>query len=74
MAMLAGYGIQWAGYDGAPDVLEQTPLVKRTMTTMLGGIPLACIGVGALLFSRFRLTSEEHARIRGEVEARRAAE
>ncbi|MCA9513173.1 MAG: MFS transporter [Myxococcales bacterium] len=72
MGMIAGFGLQWAGYDPSPEALEQPLVVKRAMTAMLGGIPLACIACGAALFTRYRLSAEEHARIRAALDARAA--
>ncbi len=71
MIALAGWALAWSGYDGQAE--EQTELAKRTMVLMMGGFPLVCYFVGALFFSRFRLTEAEHARIRDELDARREA-
>ena len=42
------------------------------MVILMGGFPLVCYGVGAIAFSRFSLTEQEHARIRVELDARAA--
>ena len=71
MIALAGWALAWSGYDG--QAAEQTEFAKRTMVLMMGGFPLVCYFVGALLFSRFRLTEADHARIRVELDARSEA-
>jgi len=70
MAAVAGLAIQQAGYDGSAEVVEQSALVKRTITGLLGGIPLGCIAIGLILFTRYKLTGEEHARIRAALDER----
>jgi GPH family glycoside/pentoside/hexuronide:cation symporter len=67
MAMIAGSVLAWSGF--VPDQ-EQTEFVKRSMTGMLGGIPFTCLLIGSMLFSRYKLTTDEHARIRAELDAR----
>ena len=44
------------------------------MVVLMGGFPLVCFAIGALLFSRFDLTEAEHARIRAELDERAAAD
>ena len=70
MIGLVGQALEWSGFDGA--VQQQTELVRSTMVILMGGFPLVCYGVGAIAFSRFSLTEQEHARIRIELDARAA--
>lgn len=70
MAMVAGTTLAWSGFVPGQ---EQTELVKNLMTTMLGGIPFSCLLIGAILFRRYRFTSEEHARVRAQLDARGAS-
>ena len=72
MIGLVGWALEWSGFDGQAEV--QTEFVKTTMIVLMGGFPLVCFAVGALLFSRFDLTEAEHARIRAELDARAAAD
>lgn len=66
MAGLTGASLQWVGF--VPNV-EQTEEVRLMMRSLNGLVPLACIIVGAAIFSRFRLTEREHARIRAALDA-----
>ena len=62
-----GVGLDWAGFvPGA----EQTDGVKRTMVFLMGGMPLVGFVIGMLVFSRFRLTRNEHARLMREIRSR----
>ena len=68
MIGVVGWALEWSGFDG--DAETQSELVNTTMIVLMGGFPLVCYLLGALLFSRFNLTEAEHARIRGELDAR----
>jgi GPH family glycoside/pentoside/hexuronide:cation symporter len=70
LASSAGLALGLAGYE--PNV-EQTEPVKRTMVFLLGGMPLLGYAIGALAFSRFSLSEDDHARVRRELDARAAA-
>jgi GPH family glycoside/pentoside/hexuronide:cation symporter len=67
MAMIAGLMLQWVGFE--PN-MEQTEDTKLAIRTLMGTVPLVSFGVGAAIFWGFRLTEEEHARIRAELDAR----
>ncbi len=69
MAMFTGFALQWVGFQ--PNV-EQTDEVKFVMRALNGLAPLTCMAIGAAIFTRFRLTEAEHARIALELAARRA--
>lgn len=71
MAMLTGLALQQAGF--VPNI-EQTETTKLIMRALIALVPLGCFVVGAAIFSRFRLTEAEHARIRVELDARREAD
>lgn len=71
MVGVVGFALEWSGYvENAP---EQTPLAKNTMILLMGGVPLFGYGIGSLVFTRFRLTEAEHARIRSELDQKAAA-
>jgi sugar (glycoside-pentoside-hexuronide) transporter len=67
MAMVAGWALSAVGF--APNQVQdaETQLVIRALITV---VPAVCILGGALLLTRFRLTEDEHARIRGELDSR----
>jgi len=71
MIGLVGYALSWSNF--VPNEPEQTELVKNTMILLMGGFPLVCYLIGAIAFSRFRLTEREHARIRTELDVRNQA-
>lgn len=68
MIGLVGWALEWSGFDAS--VKEQSEFTKDTMVILMGGFPLVCYAIGAIAFSRFRLTESEHARIRAELDAR----
>jgi GPH family glycoside/pentoside/hexuronide:cation symporter len=68
---LAGITLQWIGF--VPNV-EQTEATKLAILVLYALFPAAGMAIGVSLFFRFRFTEEEHARIRGELDARAAAE
>jgi GPH family glycoside/pentoside/hexuronide:cation symporter len=70
MAMLTGLALSAVGFE--PNV-EQTEETKWVIRSLMGSVPLASFAIGALIFSRFRLTETEHAEIRAELD-RRATE
>ena len=51
----------------------QTMTVQISMVTLYGALPLLCYVIGAVLFSRFKLTEQEYAVIRAELDRRAAA-
>ncbi len=65
---LAGLALDWAGY---VENAEQSALTRRVMVMLIGGVPCVSFVIGILAFSRFRLDSAEHARIRHAIDARR---
>ncbi len=71
MIGLVGWALEWSGFDGQADV--QTEVVRNTMIVLMGGFPLVCYLIGAVLFLRFDLSEAEHARIRADLDARNAA-
>ncbi len=68
---LAGFTLQFIGFE--PNV-EQTDTAKLTIRVLYAVFPCVSMIIGVSLFMRFRLTSEEHERIRAELDARHAAE
>ena len=68
-ASVAGFGLEFSGYDPALEVQPQQ--VQDAIVWMAGGIPFVCYAIGTLLFARFGLTSEEHARIQRELAVQR---
>ena len=68
MVGLVGWSLDLAGFDG--QVEEQTVLVQQTMVALMGGVPLVCYLIGALIFRRFDLSESEHARIRAALDER----
>lgn len=71
MIGLVGWALALAGFDGEAE--KQTAVVNQTMLVLMGGLPLVCYLIGAVVFSRFELTEAEHARIRAELDTRNAA-
>jgi GPH family glycoside/pentoside/hexuronide:cation symporter len=67
IAMLVGIVLQVAGY--VPNV-EQTFEVKLVIVGLYGLLPLACFGIGAIIFMGFKLDAAEHGRIRRELDRR----
>ena len=49
---------------------DQSAVVKNAMILLNGGIPCLCFVVGITVFTRFRLDSAEHTRIREAIAAR----
>lgn len=72
MIGLVGFALQWSDFQ--PNQPAQTELVERTMVFLMGGFPFVCYLIGAIAFTRFSLTASEYAKIRGELDARQAAE
>ncbi|CAM3603698.1 MFS transporter [Polaromonas hydrogenivorans] len=68
MMMLAGFALQFSGF--LPNQ-EQTMQVKLTITSLNGLLPFICFMIGAWVLKHFKLTPEEHARIRSDLDARR---
>ncbi len=67
---LAGVALQYVGF--APNV-EQTETTKLAITLLFTGLPCISLVIGTTIFLRFRLTEEEHRRIRAELDARAEA-
>ena len=67
MIAIAGWALQGSGFER--DV-EQTVQVKRTILFLMGIAPMVCIAIGMIAFSRFKLSSVEHARIRAVLDQR----
>ncbi len=68
MVGIVGFALEASGFVGnQPD---QSPLVRQTMLLLMGGFPLVCYSIGAVVFSRYSLTEHEHTRIRAELDAR----
>ena len=61
VAMVAGFALQWVGF--VPNA-EQTAETKDMISSLKSFVPVATIAIGALIFTRFRLTESEHASIR----------
>jgi GPH family glycoside/pentoside/hexuronide:cation symporter len=68
---LTGLVLQLSGY--VPNA-EQTASVKLAMLSLYGLFPMVCYGLGAFLFSRFRLDAAGYAEIRSALDARKSAE
>ena len=64
---LTGFALQASGFE--PNA-EQAPQALWTLKLLFAGGPLLGNGIGALIFTRFKLDSAEHARIRSELERR----
>jgi GPH family glycoside/pentoside/hexuronide:cation symporter len=71
MIFITGMALSLVGYE--PNV-EQTDLVKFTMSALMSWVSASCFIVGIWIFSRFQLSETEHARIRAELDARSAAQ
>ena len=70
MIFITGATLELVGY--VPNV-EQTELVKFTMSALMSWVSAGCFIVAIWIFARFELTEDEHARIRRELDARAAA-
>ena len=64
MLLLTGFALEAAGF--VPNQ-PQSMTVQLTMVSLYGALPLVCYGIGAGLFSRFKLNEEAYAEIRGEL-------
>lgn len=69
MAMATGIALDQVGF---VQNAAQTEEVKFAMRALIGLVPFGCFAVGMLIFSRYSLTEATHARIREQIEARRA--
>jgi len=67
MMLLTGYVLQVAGF--VPNE-PQTMTVKVAIAGLYGLFPMACYGLGALLFSRFTLDERAFRQIRAELDRR----
>ena len=70
MLLLTGFVLEASGF--LPNQ-PQTMAVQISMVTLYGALPLLCYVIGAVLFSRFKLTEQEYAVIRAELDRRAAA-
>ncbi len=70
MLLLTGFVLQFVGF--VPNQ-PQTMTVQVAMVTLYGIFPLVCYGIGAALFSRFKLDEAAHGEIRRELDRRGAA-
>lgn len=62
-----GFALAWL--DFVPNA-EQTATVQNGLRVISALVPAVLYSAGALLFMRFRLTQNEHARVRAELDAR----
>lgn len=69
MLLLTGFVLQASGF--APNV-EQTMTAKVAMVSLYSLFPLVCYAIGSVMMIRFKLDETEHARIRVELQRRRA--
>lgn len=67
MIALVGFALSWSGYS---ENTEQPQSIVNVMILLNGGIPFLCFVIGIAVFSRFRLDSREHRRIRDEIDRR----
>ena len=67
MIALVGFALSWSGY---AENTEQPESIVNVMLLLNGGIPFLCFAVGIAVFTRFRLDSREHQRIRDEIDRR----
>jgi len=70
MIAIVGVVLDLVGY--VPKA-EQSETVRFALVFLMGGMPLIGYAIGSLLFSRFSLSEDEHARIRRELDARAPA-
>lgn len=68
MIGVVGFSLEWSGY--VENAAEQTRLTRDTMIFLMGGVPMIGYAIGALAFTRFGLSEQEHSRIRAELEQR----
>ena len=67
--MITGIVLQLAGFE--PNV-EQSDAAKLAMRILFAIFPLVCYAAGAVMMTRFALNREEHAKVRAQIDARRA--
>ncbi|MAD08097.1 MAG: hypothetical protein CMP86_11870 [Gammaproteobacteria bacterium] len=70
MLLLTGFVLEASGF--VPNQ-PQTMTVQVSMVTLYGALPLLCYIIGAVMFSRFKLTEQEYSVIRAELDRRAAA-
>ena len=68
MLLLTGFVLQWSGF--IPNV-PQSMTVQLSMVTLYSLFPLVCYGIGAFLFSRFKLDEKAYAEIRASLDAKK---
>jgi len=69
MIALVGFALSWSGYT---ENTEQPESIVNVMLLLNGGIPFLCFVIGIAVFTRFRLDSREHRRIRDAIDRRGA--
>ncbi len=67
MIALVGFALSWAGYT---ENVDQPESIRNVMILLNGGVPFMCFVVGIAAFTRFRLDSSEHQRIRNAIDRR----
>ncbi len=67
MIALVGFALSWVGY---AENTEQPASTINVMILLNGGIPFLCFVVGIAAFTRFRLNSSEHRRVREAISQR----
>jgi GPH family glycoside/pentoside/hexuronide:cation symporter len=65
-----GLAMQSIGYQSQA---VQSPETARGLALLYAGIPSLALGVAMILLAALRMTEQEHARIRAEIDARRSA-
>lgn len=67
--MITGVVLQIVGFE--PNI-EQSDAAKLAMRILFAIFPLVCYAAGAVMMTRFALNREEHAKVRAQIDARRA--
>ncbi len=70
-AGITGFVLQYSGY--VPNADDQSEAVKFSMMALIGLVPAVCYAFGTLMFMRFSLNQQEHARISAILRERRSA-
>jgi len=71
LSSTAAFILHYAGF--VPNEHNQTDTVKFALVCLMGGAPLVGYAIGTVVFSRFRFSAADHARVRAELDARAAA-
>ena len=67
MGGVTGLVLQWVGFE--PNA-EQSEATRRAIVLLFGLLPASGYLIGVLIFWRFGLTEQEHARVRAELDRR----